>query len=226
MTGQRDQVWQQPPDRDRDYRGFPARTVRVGSVWFREHAAAHGPWWFSSGVGRFDLRMPHGTCYLDDTPQPCVRERVGSDRAAHGRVAASVLASRVVPRLRLPADVRAANLESDRASDRYGVPGELTVMTPYDVTQQWADAPHRIGFGASPVGSASHSQPSSRARHLRDRWRATRLGRRPQSSPSKGRGRPHDDHRYRPTQRRPGHRHRPRLTTPAKDVARTVSRAA
>lgn len=75
------------------------------------------------------------------------RQRIGPDLAAHGRVAASVLAGRIVSRLRLPADARAANLESDRASDRYGVTGELTAMTPYDVTQQWAGVLHRAGFG-------------------------------------------------------------------------------
>lgn len=36
----RQQVWQQPPAPDRDYQGFPRRTVKAGSVWCREHDAA------------------------------------------------------------------------------------------------------------------------------------------------------------------------------------------
>ena len=116
-------------------------------MWFREHAADLRPWWFSSGPGRFDLPLPYGTCYLTDDASACVRERVGPDLAVHGRVAASVLAGRVVSRLRLVGEVRAANLTSDRASDEYGVTAELISMTPYDVPQAWSDTLHRAGSG-------------------------------------------------------------------------------
>lgn len=116
-------------------------------MWFRDHDATKGPWWFSSGRGRFDLPWPYGTCYLADRKAACIRERVGPDLAVHGRVAASVLAGRVVSRLRLTGDVRAANLTSDRASDEYGVTAELSTMTPYAVPQAWADVLHRAGMG-------------------------------------------------------------------------------
>ncbi|MGH3447364.1 MAG: RES family NAD+ phosphorylase [Nocardioidaceae bacterium] len=144
----RQQVFQRPPDPDLDYRRFPYQTFKAGTRWHRQHDAALGPWWFScSMLGRFDLAEPDGTCYLADSPESAVRERVGPDIAQSRQVAASVLADRVVSTLALPAPVRAANLESNRAADRYGVTGELSTMTPYDVTQAWARALHQAGFG-------------------------------------------------------------------------------
>lgn len=144
MTRQR--VFQQPPEVNRDYRGFPRRAIKAGSRWFRQHAAELGPWWFSSGEGRFDLGRPDGTCYLAATQRAALRERLGPDLAIHGRVANSLVNGRVISALTLPRAVKAANLESDRASDVYGITGELTVMTPYDVTQAWARVLHRSGF--------------------------------------------------------------------------------
>jgi len=96
--------------------------------------------------GRFDLPVPEGTCYLASTAQAAARERVGPDIAASGRVADSILRDRVVSALELPADARAANLDSDRASDRYGITAELSVMTPYAVPQAWAVALRSAGF--------------------------------------------------------------------------------
>lgn len=146
MTRQR--VFQQAPDEQGDYRDFPRRTIKAGSRWFRQHLAHVQPWWFSSSAdGRFDLAPPYGTCYLAATPQSALRERLGPDLAIHGRVAASLIDGRVVSELTLPHRVKAADLESDRASTVYGITGELTVMTPYDVTRAWARVMHRSAFG-------------------------------------------------------------------------------
>lgn len=148
MTPDRETMAQQPPDPDGDYRRFPARTIRAGSGWFRQHRRDLGPWWFStSQQGRFDLPPPDGTCYLASSPQAATRERVGPDLAAAGQVPVSVLHGRVVSTLSLPEPVRAANLESDRAADQYGITGELATMIPYRVPQTWAATVHTAGFG-------------------------------------------------------------------------------
>lgn len=145
----RERIFQQPPDPDRDYRGFPRRTLAAGMTWFRQHAASCGPWWFScSGAGRFDLADPYGTCYLAASPQSAVREGIGPDLAEHGQVPASLIDGRVVSALPLPETVTAANVDSPRAVDHYGVTAELTAMTPYDVPQAWANTLHRAGFDA------------------------------------------------------------------------------
>lgn len=53
----------------------------------------------------------------------------------------------MVSRLTLPEPARrAANLDSDRAADIYGVTGELSVLTPYGVTQAWARVLNAAGF--------------------------------------------------------------------------------
>lgn len=143
----RQAVFQQPPRPEVDYRRFPSRTFKAGSTWYRQHLDSLSPWWFSCSMdGRFDLPAPDGTCYLADSAESAVRERVGPDVAATGHVAVSVLEDRVVSAVALPEEVRAANLDSDRAADRFGVTGELTVMTPYTVTQDWAAVLHRAAF--------------------------------------------------------------------------------
>jgi hypothetical protein len=149
VTSGRQQTAQQPPRDEVDYRRFPARTVKAATRWFRQHDAGRGPWWFScTGDGRFDLDPPDGTCYLADTAAATVRERIGPDLAAHRLIAASLLTGRVISALTLDTDRRAGDLDSNRASDRYGVTGELLTMTPYDVPRAWARVLHRAGFDA------------------------------------------------------------------------------
>lgn len=144
----RQRPFQRFPDEHADYRRFPRRTCTAGSQWFRQHAVGLTPWWFSSsGEGRFDLDPPRGTCYLAATPAAALRERLGPDLALHGKVAASVVDGRVISALKLPNTVKAADLGADRASDVYGVTGELTVLTPYRLTRAWARVLSRAGFG-------------------------------------------------------------------------------
>lgn len=151
MTQPREQVAQQPPG-DGDLSGFPNRTLKAGSAWFRQHAADSGPWWFSSsGAGRFDLPAPRGTCYLASSPRAAVLERIGPDLAAHGLVPSSLLDGRVVSRLKLPRPVVVANVDIVAAS-RYGVTRELPVMTPYAIPQAWAAALARSSFGGIVAG--------------------------------------------------------------------------
>jgi len=143
---------QRPPDMSVDYRAFPARRLRSGSRWHRQHRRTDGAWWFgSSGQGRFDLPEPHGTCYLASSPTAAVRERIGPDLLSHGWVPASVLTGRVVSALHLRKATRAADLDNGEAAP-YLVTRELPVMTPYDVPQAWARVLHRDGFHAVVAG--------------------------------------------------------------------------
>lgn len=149
MTAGRQHTAQQPPHEPADYRRFPVRTVKAGARWFRQHDASRSPWWFSStGDGRFDLDPPDGTCYFADTAAATVRERIGPDLATHGIIAMSLVSGRVISTLTVTTDIRAANLDSDRAADQYGITAELMTMTPYDVPRGWARTLHRAGFDA------------------------------------------------------------------------------
>lgn len=53
---------------------------------YRAHSSAHGPWYFAPlpaeprHGGRFDLAAPHGTCYVANNIEACVRERLGPGR--------------------------------------------------------------------------------------------------------------------------------------------------
>lgn len=119
----------EPPD---DLMGFPSAQAEHGP-WFRAHPERPGPdkgcWWFTShasGVtpdGRFDLLMPNGTCYLADSAQAAVRERVGRYSAA---------------RTWVPAHAVDGVLVSSVAT--------LDTATGHGLTSRWAQALFRDGF--------------------------------------------------------------------------------
>ncbi|MFN8193781.1 MAG: RES domain-containing protein [Nocardioidaceae bacterium] len=136
--------------------GFPRRTLRAGTTWFRQHhdrpGGDRGAWFFAShalgedGGGRFDLAVPRGTCYLSSTERGALNELVGPECAVRGWVDADLLAGRVVSRLSLPVDVVAANTTSSRAAD-FRVTTEIATTERYDITQAWAEALLGAGFG-------------------------------------------------------------------------------
>lgn len=178
MTQPREHVAQQAPRAGGDLSRFPKRMLKDGVAWFRQHAAAAGPWWFSSnGAGRFDLPAPRGTCYLASSAHAAVQERVGPDLAAHGLVPSSLLEGRVVSRLRLPRPVVAANIDAADAI-RHGVTRELAVMVPYEIPQKWAAALATAGFDGiiaglrftpgRPVGLSIFGKAGERTRWARD----------------------------------------------------------
>lgn len=137
---------QQAPESDQDLRGFPQRTVRAGTPWHRVHRDSLGPWFFASqGYGRFDLRHPHGTCYLGNTAEVAAREAIGPDLVHAGVITDAFLAERVVSRIPLPTEVRAAKLTSNEAL-AHRVSGELSTMPGYGVPQAWAEALRAHGF--------------------------------------------------------------------------------
>lgn len=139
-----------------DFKRFPRKTLRAGSEWFRQHqerpTADRGAWYFApyppgdEGGGRFDLPHPDGTCYLASTELGAVNELVGPECADRGWVDGDLVAGRVVSRLRLPDDVKAADTTSARAA-QFRATNELPATERYDITQAWADTLHRAGFG-------------------------------------------------------------------------------
>jgi hypothetical protein len=145
-----------PDEAELDFTRFPRRTFRVASEWFRQHhdraSADRGAWYFASypvggeGSGRFDLVEPNGTCYLASTDQGALNELVGPDCARRGWVDADLVAGRVLSRLPLPQEVMSADTTSTRAG-QFRLTNELPVTERYDLTQAWAAAFHRRGFG-------------------------------------------------------------------------------
>lgn len=145
-----------PDETGLDFNRFPRKTLRTGCEWFRQHKERptpdRGAWYFASyrpggeGDGRFDLPDPYGTCYLASTELGAVNELVGPDCADRGWVDSDLVAGRVTSRLRLPEDVKAADITSARAA-KFRATNELPATERYDITQAWADTLHRAGFG-------------------------------------------------------------------------------
>jgi RES domain-containing protein len=127
--------------------GFPTWTLRPDRALYRAHKAAAAPWWFSSdGSGRFDLRRPHGTCYLASDPEAAVRERWGEELLALGYVPRAVAEATEVSELRVPKGGRLADFCAGAAAG-FGVTREISTTGRYDVTQTWANALGPLGSG-------------------------------------------------------------------------------
>jgi hypothetical protein len=158
VAGRRTQA-QQRPDPGVDYSHFPSYAAAAGSTWYRNHrdrpeTRDRGAWWFASSPesaatldsGRFDLPEPFGTCYLASSSTGAVNEFIGPDIARRGWVESPLVESRVVSRVALPHDVRAANVSVAKAA-LFRVTGELATTADYDLTQDWARTFHRSGYG-------------------------------------------------------------------------------
>jgi hypothetical protein len=127
--------------------GFPEWVLRPDRIWYRAHKAAAAPWWFSSdGSGRFDLRQPHGTCYLASDAEAAVRERWGEDLLAFGYVPVGLAERTEVSELRVRKGGRVADLCAGDAAD-FGVTREISTTGRYDITQAWANALGPLGEG-------------------------------------------------------------------------------
>lgn len=139
---------QGPPEHvDTSFPSFSAGPA----TWYRAHRVRAdcldgGCWFFASAPrigdgGRFDLAVPHGTCYWADSEIAAARERLGrpGDLVAHDEVAGIVVST---------AEVRPGYLADLLAGDaaRRGVCQELTTAAPYAISQQWAEAFHSCEF--------------------------------------------------------------------------------
>ena len=151
MSSARDVPAQRPPAGDlTELTDFPVRRLAPTTVLHRAHRADRGPWWFSSGGGRFDLPAPRGTCYLATSALVAVRERLGPVLAAARRLPVGALDGVVVSRLVAgqPGQGGALRLANARveAAANFGVTRELESMTPYDVPVRWAVAFDALGL--------------------------------------------------------------------------------
>jgi hypothetical protein len=136
------------------YRIFFHRNSRSGEL--------TSPWRFGSvppGASRFDLPVPHGTCYWSDRRYGAFVEVFCGARVVD-RVDVTrrrLFAATPPPRLRL-ADT------SSRRAYRFGISGELLTVVPYTVPQAWAQALHGAGF-AGVIGVGRHD-PALEARNV------------------------------------------------------------
>lgn len=123
-----------------DLHGFPA--VASPARLFRICQASHATWWFSAdGSGRFDLRVPEGTCYLASDAYAAIREatRLGPVSTLWVKARELREVTPPNPNARLAATTR-------KAAGRYGVTTELATLVPYDLTRRWAAAFRAHGF--------------------------------------------------------------------------------
>jgi hypothetical protein len=151
--------------------------VLRGSTFHRVTTVGAGPWWFSSGGGRFDLEPPRGTCYLADDPLVALLESLGP-LLTGPTIAASLLAGRQLWEVALPEQCDAADCTA-RPARRFGVTGEIGSVTPYTVPRRWAQALAAAGFGGVRY-RARHDPAGGRCLALfgiageRRRWRRGR----------------------------------------------------
>lgn len=152
-------------------RRFPAFRARVHDddmsrdlphEWHREHTerddADGGVWFFASWdpfstqktkrapQGRFDLTQPRGTCYLGESVEVAIRERLARF-LAHGVVSSEYLAGRVVTTVASPPGSSVLpeldGVVADTACGEAalcGVTGELSSISSYELASRWAQA--------------------------------------------------------------------------------------
>ena len=142
----RDEVAVQPPRPGLDLSGFPRRSVRKDTIWYREHGPL-GPWYFASGPGgRYNLDTPLGTLYLANSEMAGAKERIGRELASTQRIPASLVEDRSVSCLLMPTQCSLAYLTAGQADQSGVVANELATVIPYDVPRAWARAFHAAGF--------------------------------------------------------------------------------
>ncbi len=135
-----------PPEAAGELKSFPSRTVAPEQQLWRVVRKGRGPWWFaSSGCGRFDLPLPHGTCYLAADELSALLGVIGPERMGGG-ISTLFFEDRRFRRLRLSRLRRLADLTSRRSAG-FGITLEIHTVVPYDRTRAWALKLHRAGAG-------------------------------------------------------------------------------
>lgn len=122
---------------------FPSREYPPGTEVFRSHAHGRGPRWYSSsGEGRFDLAEPNGTWYVAEAEVTTLLETWAGMLV----VPDYLVDQRDTSRLGLTREVTVADLTSNIAV-QYGVTAEIFTTIEYALTQLWASALNKAGFG-------------------------------------------------------------------------------
>lgn len=141
---------------------FPCMAIDTQVPLYR---AGHpdGPWWFNGfskidgQTQRFDLRQPHGTCYLATNVETAIREK-GRERLLSTGVIPTGLASEwIIYDLTLPVQVRAADTAHGEAV-RFGANRELSTVTNPEISCSWAEAFHAASFDGIAYASRFTSQ--------------------------------------------------------------------
>lgn len=134
----------------------PGDAAEVPTTWrrrplYRTVDAGHTqPWWYSTRTdnpdpGRFDLEVPHGTCYWALSPASAIIEKTTDPDQADDPVL--TLAALRGLRVWKATDVPAAKSKLADTT-RPSVPtltGEISTIVPYDLPWAWADAFHAGG---------------------------------------------------------------------------------
>jgi len=134
---------------------FPSVLIDASwGQWWRIHGEAFGPWWFESSnrpgrkpkdIGRFDLPLPHGTCYLGSdiggiSPEVLRQRNVG---ARDAQVAAS---KRVLSQM--PLDRYYGQQVADFAAEglkAVGAPADVGALS-RAAARPWASVAQRSGY--------------------------------------------------------------------------------
>lgn len=134
-----------PPEETTDLDGFPEAAAPE-----RLHRLSEWPgtWWFSSTSegqpgGRFDLSAPHGTCYLAETLDGALVEKLLRTRTkvVVAERLAEVFHARVTVRM-LP---HCADVAAPRAAG-FGINAEIHTTLNDVTTRRWAAALRRAGW--------------------------------------------------------------------------------
>ncbi len=136
------QINQGAPDPSLKWERFPFR--EVSSVLYRVCRKGLEAGWFSSdGSGRFDLRAPHGTCYLATEWPPAVLEVLGGELRG-GLVCEEFFADRQVSLVAVRGYRLADTTHAHAAT--YGATSQLATIAPYEVPHAWAKFFHSLGW--------------------------------------------------------------------------------
>lgn len=131
-----------PPE---DLSGFPTRVLTPARRLWRIHWADRDAWWFCSDLDhRFDLPSPLGTCHLAESPLGSFLEVFTEVRG----IARDEIDARRLSELHVPSRIRLADCTSPRARG-FGCTGEIHTTIDYELTQTWAAAFARAGFGGT-----------------------------------------------------------------------------
>lgn len=136
------------PSSDDDGRRLPGRRIGgKGESWFRTHPADLEPWWFGSGVGRFNLRPPRGTLNAANSASTSAREALGAVLVGSAELPLSAVEGRVVSCLVIPV-LRVADFTDGGAVEAGIVPGDVSGPQDddYETTRTWAFQVDRAGF--------------------------------------------------------------------------------
>lgn len=124
--------------------------------WFRVHQDGLSAWFFASddparrvlsSIGRFDLPLPHGTCYLSDQPVTGLAEHVRADGVTPAESQAAIN-KRCLSQMPLDRwfGHKIADMTSPFMLDGLSCVVDVTAISRAEA-RLWAVAAHRAGFG-------------------------------------------------------------------------------